>query len=123
MSDNKLFEKCQSGFRPLHNTETALVKITNDLLKAADSGQLTLLVLLDLSAAFDTVSHNILLDRLASLGITGTCLSWGLIYKMLRRNHPKFDLTIISKICVSAIHRMNVRTEIARTRLFQMINL
>ncbi len=47
----------------------------------------------------------------------------GLIYKMLRRNHPKFDFTIISKICVSAIHRMNVRTEIARTRLFQMINL
>ncbi len=44
----------------------------------------------------------------------------GLIYKMLCRNHPKFALTIISKLCVRAIHRMNVRTEIARTRLFQM---
>ncbi len=32
----------------------------------------------------------------------------GLIYKMLRRNHPKFDLTIISRICVRLIHRMNV---------------
>ncbi len=42
--------------------------------------------------------------------------NWGLIYKMLRRNHPKFDLTIISKICLRAIHRMNVRTENARTR-------
>ncbi len=49
--------------------------------------------------------------------------SRGLIYKMLRRNHSKFHLTIISKICVRAIHRMNVRTEIARTRLFQMWNL
>ncbi len=44
----------------------------------------------------------------------------GLIYKMLRRNHPKFDLTIISQICVRAIHRMNVRTENAHTRFFQM---
>ncbi len=50
-------------------------------------------------------------------------LSRGLIYKMLRRNHTKFDLKIISKICVRAIQRMNVRTEIAHTRLFQMCNL
>ncbi len=47
----------------------------------------------------------------------------GLIYKMLGRNQPKFDLKIISKICVRAIHRMNARTEIASTRLFQMWNL
>ncbi len=43
---------------------------------AADSGLLTILVLLDLTAAFDTVSHEILLDRLVSIGITGTPLSW-----------------------------------------------
>ncbi len=49
--------------------------------------------------------------------------SRGLIYKMLRKNHPKFDRTIISRICVRLIHRMNVRTENVRTCLFQMWNL
>ena len=76
LSFNNLYEQFQSGFRPLHSTETALVKITNDLLMAADSGHLTILILLDLSAAFDTISHNILLDRLASIGITDTPLHW-----------------------------------------------
>jgi len=50
--------------------------MTNDLLLSADSGSLTILLLLDLSAAFDTVSHSILLDRLSSIGITGTPLTW-----------------------------------------------
>ncbi len=76
LSNNNLYEEFQSGFRPYHSTETALVRITNDLLLAADSGLLTRLVLLDLTAAFDTVSHEILLDRLVSIGITGTPLSW-----------------------------------------------
>ncbi len=76
LSNNNLYEEFQSGFRPHHSTETALVRITNDLLLAADSGLLTILVLLDLTAAFDTVSHEILLDRLVSIGITGTPLSW-----------------------------------------------
>ncbi len=40
--------------------------------------------------------------------------------KCCAENHPKFDLTIISQICVRVIHRMNVRTEIARTPLFQI---
>ncbi len=76
LSNNNLYEQFQSGFSPYHSTETALVRITNDLLLAADSGLLTILVLLDLTAAFDTVLHEVLLDRLASIGITGTPLSW-----------------------------------------------
>uniref|UniRef100_A0A8C6SXM8 Reverse transcriptase domain-containing protein n=1 Tax=Neogobius melanostomus TaxID=47308 RepID=A0A8C6SXM8_9GOBI len=73
---NNIYEKFQSGFRPLHSTETALLKITNDLLIASDSGLLSILILLDLTAAFDTISHSTLLDRLCSIGITHTPLAW-----------------------------------------------
>lgn len=76
LSTNQLLEPFQSGFRTKHSTETALVKVINDLLHAADNNLLNILVLLDLSAAFDTVCHKILLERLANLGITHLALSW-----------------------------------------------
>lgn len=76
LDSNKLHEPFQSGFRSLHSTETALVRITNDLLRSADSGLLTILILLDLSAAFDTISHPLLLERLSSIGITHTAHLW-----------------------------------------------
>uniref|UniRef100_A0A3B3IFW8 Reverse transcriptase domain-containing protein n=1 Tax=Oryzias latipes TaxID=8090 RepID=A0A3B3IFW8_ORYLA len=76
LSQNNLYEQFQSGFRPLHSTETALLKISNDLLLAADSGLLSILLLLDLSSAFDTISHTILLDRLSAIGIRNIPLNW-----------------------------------------------
>ena len=54
-------------FRPQHGTETALVTLDNDLLREADGGGMTLLVLPDLSAAFDAIIHDILLDSLLAL--------------------------------------------------------
>ncbi len=74
---HSLAARFQSGFKRHHSTETALLKVTNDILRDNDKGKVTALVLLDLSAAFDTVDHDILLSRLeADVGVSGVALSW-----------------------------------------------
>ena len=74
---NKLFPELQSAYRQHRSTESALVKVVNDIILAIDSGDIALLSLLDLSSAFDTVDHDILLERLKlSFGVQSTPLSW-----------------------------------------------
>ena len=77
LSHNRILDKFQSGFRSHHSTETALVKIVNDLRMNTDSKALSILVLLDLSAAFDTIDHDILIERLEKwVGLSGPVLNW-----------------------------------------------
>ena len=72
-----LLDSHQSAYREFHNTETALLKVHNDLICAADKNDISILAPLDLSAAFDTIDHHILLDRLRiTMGLSGTVLSW-----------------------------------------------
>ena len=67
----------QPADKQLHSTETALLKIHNDVLTAMDSGKVTALTLLDISAAFDTIDHSILLQRLEMwYGFGGLVISW-----------------------------------------------
>ena len=74
---NSLFPVFQSAYRQNHSTETALLKVTNDTLLNMNNQCVTLLILLDLSAAFDTVNHDAMLRRLEySFGIQGKALSW-----------------------------------------------
>ena len=74
---NHLLPDCQSAYRALFSTESALLKVTSDISMAADRGELTLLMMLDLSAAFDTVDHEILLTRLnQSFGLSNVALDW-----------------------------------------------
>jgi hypothetical protein len=64
LRSNDVLPSCQSAYRPFHSTETAVLRVLSDILKAVDSWDVAALVLLDLSAAFDTVDHDILLRRL-----------------------------------------------------------
>jgi len=74
---NDLYDPVQSAYRERHSTETALMKVHDDILRALDSGSLVALVLLDLSAAFDTIDHGVLLTRLQErYGIRGRVLCW-----------------------------------------------
>ena len=77
MMDLGLYPVLQSAYRKCHSTETAFLKVQNDILMNMNRQHATLIVLLDLSVAFDTVDHKILLHRLQwSFGITGTALKW-----------------------------------------------
>ena len=72
-----LLPKFQSGYRSHHSTETLLVRLLSDIHTAIDNGEVTVLALLDVSAAFDSVDHNILLQRLRiSYGINSRALDW-----------------------------------------------
>ena len=75
---HQLLPKCQSAYRAHHSTETAITVVHNNLVRNIDqSGQVSVLDLLDLSSAFDSVDHNILLDALEKrFGVTGSALDW-----------------------------------------------
>jgi len=67
----------QSAYRKFHSTESALLKVFSDLSKAVDDGNVCLIGLLDLSSAFDTVDHDILLSRLKlTFNVNGQALMW-----------------------------------------------
>ncbi len=76
LSQNNKLDAKQSGFRSGHSTETALLSVTEALQIARADSKSSVLILLDLSAAFYTVNHQILLSTLSSLDITGIPLRW-----------------------------------------------
>ena len=72
-----MFDPLQSAYRNKHFTETALIKFQNDILSALNAGSSAILLMLDISAAFDTIDHDIMLSRLCNVyGITGDALDW-----------------------------------------------
>ena len=79
MEENGIHTLYQSAYRGNHSTETALLQIHNDISRGISSHRKVTLVLLDLSAAFDTLNrliHDILLGRLRSIGLSDTTLAW-----------------------------------------------
>ena len=77
MEQNFPLPSHQSAYRSFHSTETALIKVQSDILLNMDSQKLTLLVMLDLSAAFDTIDHTVMIETLDhETGTTGVALDW-----------------------------------------------
>ena len=88
MLEHDLYPTNQSSYRRFHSTETALLKVRNDILQNMNQQRITLLVLLDFSAAFDTVNHSTLLGRIQSkLGLRSTALAWLKSYLSGRSQH------------------------------------
>ena len=90
---NSLFYKSQHGFKKLHSTETAALEFIDRIMNFLDNGKLPLAIYLDLSKAFDTLDHQILLRKLKHYGITGTALNWFEDYLKNRKQYVLFDET------------------------------
>ena len=81
LSEKNLCETLQSAYKSNESTETALLRVSNDILRAMDNGKVGILILLDLSVALDTVDHSLLIQRLQNeAGLTRTALSWFIYY-------------------------------------------
>ena len=88
---NDLFYSSQYGFRKLHSTEFAALELTDRILKDIDDKNISLAIFMDLSKAFDTLNHQILLNKLNFYGISGIALEWFSSYLTGRQQFVEID--------------------------------
>ncbi|MGL5469451.1 MAG: reverse transcriptase family protein [Shewanella sp.] len=91
LNSKRVFDKLQSGFRKMHSTATALLKITEDLRMAIFKGNVTLMVFLDYSKAFDLVDHTLLLKKLRKLNLSEPAVQFFNSYLSNRSHAIKND--------------------------------
>ena len=76
LDENNVLYKYQSGFRTKHSTDTCLSLLNDKILTGFDKGMLTRIVLIDLQKAFDTIDHDIFLEKVECLGFSKNCIQW-----------------------------------------------
>ena len=97
MYAHNLYDPLQSAYRAKHATETAIIKLNNDIFGGIDKGKCMLLAPLDLSAAFDIVGHDILLRRLQNIyGLEEHALLWFKLY-LKNRTHRVYIKNTLSE--------------------------
>ncbi len=88
LDSHNILSKCQYGFRPGHSTELALADVTDQLYSAIEKECHSIGVFFDLSKAFDTIDHKILLSKLSNYGIRGGALSCSVVIYQIESNTP-----------------------------------
>lgn len=97
-----LLPETQSGFRPMHSCETALLNITDDILRGSDQKKVTVLVLVDFTKAFDTINHEILFAVLGSMGLSAGAVNFFRSYLKNRTQRVKIDNSVSAPLQVSS---------------------
>ena len=93
------YNRFQSAYRRGHSTETALLRLLNDIYAAADNGCRTMVLQLDLSSAFDTLDMSTLLRRLRyTFGVSGPALNWISSYLVCRTQSVRVDEQQLSRL-------------------------
>ena len=103
---NQLDATFQSAYKEFHSFETALLRVQNDILRSLDQNKSVILLLLDLSAPFDTVDHAILISRLSKrFWVKGTALAWFKSYVTTRQQFVKVeeDMSQSDRFCVGCL--------------------
>ena len=98
---NNLFYGSLYGFRKLHSTELAAMELTDKILVDIDKKNISLTVFMDLSKTFDTMDHDILLNKLQYYGITGTALAWFTSYLKDRKQFVEIDCSQSGVLSIS----------------------
>ena len=100
----------QYGFRSNHSCEHAVAQVVGSILKNLENKKSTISVMLDLSKAFDTIEHSIMLQKLELFGVRGVCLNWFRSYLENRRMRVRCNVTSSQNNMVSEYHTVNYGT-------------
>lgn len=91
LETNSIIPSVQSGFRKQHGTGTALLKVMGDIANNIDKGNLSILILLDQSKAFDVVNHKLIIAKLKYIGLSDVSLNWFSSYLSNRQQKVKIN--------------------------------
>ena len=110
LDGNNVFFTSQYGFRKKHSCEHAITELIGEICKGLENGKHTISLFIDLSKAFDTISHNILFNKLERYGIRGKALDWFKCYLTNRKMRAKCNVSSSSDTLLSPQHQLDIGT-------------